>query len=101
MRHGRVKSASTCSLSVTNEYLQGIYDDIDFFKDKLVLRPSEISNNPEVIRRLGDFFLNLFETAVGIAKEQKAEHSVRGKMNLPSRGKDFFHCTVSRIFTAQ
>ena len=26
---------------------------------------------------------------------------VRGKMNLPSRGKDFFHCTVSRIFTAQ
>ena len=58
MRHGRVKSASTCSLSVTNEYLQGIYDDIDFFKDKLVLRPSEISNNPEVIRRLGLIAIN-------------------------------------------
>ena len=26
---------------------------VDFFRDKLVLRPSEISNSPEVIRRLG------------------------------------------------
>ena len=58
MRHGRVKSASTCSLSVTNEYLQGIYDDIDFFKDKLVIRPSEISNSPEIIRRLGLIAIN-------------------------------------------
>jgi acyl-CoA hydrolase len=58
MRHGRVKSASTCSLSVTNEYLQGIYDDIDFFKDKLVIRQSEISNSPEIIRRLGLIAIN-------------------------------------------
>jgi len=58
MRRGRVTSASTCSLTVTNEVLQGIYDDMDFFKDKLVLRPSEISNNPEVIRRLGVIAIN-------------------------------------------
>jgi acyl-CoA hydrolase len=50
MRQGRVKSASTCSLTVTNEVLKGIYDDIEQFKDRLVLRPSEISNNPEIIR---------------------------------------------------
>lgn len=58
MRHGRVKSASTCSLTVTNEVLQGIYDDIDFFKDRLVIRQSEISNSPEVIRRLGVIAIN-------------------------------------------
>lgn len=58
MRQGRVKTASTCSLSVTNEALKSIYDDIDFFKDKLVIRPSEISNNPEVIRRLGLIAIN-------------------------------------------
>lgn len=58
MREGRVKTASTCSLTVTNEVLHGIYDDIDFFKDKLVLRQSEISNNPEVIRRLGVIAIN-------------------------------------------
>lgn len=58
MMKGRVKSASTCSLSVTNEALYQIYDNIDFFKDKLVLRQSEISNSPEVIRRLGVIAIN-------------------------------------------
>ncbi len=58
MREGRIKFGSTCSLTVTNECLEGIYDDIEFFKDKLVLRPSEISNNPEVIRRLGVISIN-------------------------------------------
>ncbi|MBO5180665.1 MAG: acetyl-CoA hydrolase [Paraprevotella sp.] len=58
MRDGRVLSASACSLTVTNECLQGIYRDMDFFKDKLVLRPSEISNCPEVIARIGVCSLN-------------------------------------------
>ena len=58
MREGRVLSASTCSLTVTNECMKGIYRDMDFFKDKLVLRPSEISNNPEVIARIGVCSLN-------------------------------------------
>lgn len=58
MRKGRVKFGSTCSLTVTNECLQSIYQDINFFRDKLVMRPSEISNNPEVIRRLGIISIN-------------------------------------------
>lgn len=58
MKQGRVLSASTCSLTVTNECLLDIYDNIDFFKDKLVLRPSEISNCPEVIARIGVCALN-------------------------------------------
>ncbi len=58
IRKGRVKFGSTCSLTVTNECLNGIYEDIDFFRDKLVLRPSEISNSPELIRRLGVISIN-------------------------------------------
>ncbi|MGL4520078.1 MAG: acetyl-CoA hydrolase/transferase family protein [Phocaeicola sp.] len=58
LRQGRMTFGSTCSLSVTNECLQGIYDDIDFFRDKLVMRPSEISNNPELVRRLGIISMN-------------------------------------------
>jgi len=58
MRNGRMKFGSTCSLSVTNECLQSIYDDIDFFRDKIIMRPSEISNNPEVVRRLGIIYMN-------------------------------------------
>ncbi|MDR0893776.1 MAG: acetyl-CoA hydrolase/transferase family protein [Prevotellaceae bacterium] len=58
IRDGRIKFGSTCSLTVTNDCLQEVYDDMDFFRDKLVLRPSEISNNPEVIRRLGVIAMN-------------------------------------------
>ena len=58
IREGRIRFGSACSLTVTNDCLQGIYDDMDFFRDKLVLRPSEISNSPEVIRRLGVISIN-------------------------------------------
>lgn len=58
IRQGRIKFGSTCSLTVTNNCLQGIYNDMDFFHDKLVLRQSEISNNPEIIRRLGIISIN-------------------------------------------
>lgn len=58
IREGRVKFGSACSLTVTNDCLQSIYDDMDFFRDKLVLRPSEISNSPEVVRRMGVISMN-------------------------------------------
>ena len=58
IRKGRVRFGSCCSLTVTNECLDGIYADMDFFKDKLVIRPSEISNNPEIVRRLGVLSIN-------------------------------------------
>ncbi|MCH5178312.1 MAG: acetyl-CoA hydrolase [Prevotellaceae bacterium] len=58
MKEGRVLSASACSLTVTNECIKDIYSNMDFFRDKLVLRPSEISNNPEVIARIGVCSLN-------------------------------------------
>jgi len=58
MKKDRVNYASACSLTVTNECLKEIYDNIDYFKDHLVLRQSEISNSPEVIRRLGVIAIN-------------------------------------------
>ena len=45
MKEGRVKFASGCSLSVSNEVIRDIYANLDFFKDKILLRPQEISNN--------------------------------------------------------
>ncbi|OJW03200.1 MAG: acetyl-CoA hydrolase [Planctomycetales bacterium 71-10] len=50
---GSVLGASTCSLSLTDEKLRQVYDDFDEFADRIVLRPQEISNSPEVARRLG------------------------------------------------
>jgi acyl-CoA hydrolase len=58
MKEGRIKFGSCCSLTVTNDCLDEITNNIDFFKDKIVIRPSEISNNPGVIRRLGVISIN-------------------------------------------
>ena len=58
MKKGRVTFASGCSLSVTYAVIKDIYGNLDFFKDKILLRPQEISNNPEVARRLGLITIN-------------------------------------------
>lgn len=38
--------------------MREVFSNMDFFHDKFVIRPSEISNNPEVIRRLGVIAMN-------------------------------------------
>lgn len=58
MKKGRVSFASGCSLTVTDPVLQEIYDNMDFFHDKLILRPQEISNNPGLVRRMGLITIN-------------------------------------------
>ena len=58
MNAGRVKFASGCSLTIGADKLQEIIDNLDFFRSKIVLRPQEISNNPEVARRLGLITIN-------------------------------------------
>ncbi len=56
--NGRVKNASSCSLTVSNECLKQIYSNMDYCRKHLTLRQSEISNSPEVIRRLGVIAIN-------------------------------------------
>jgi len=56
--NGRVKDASACSLTVSNDCLMQIYDNMDYCKNHLTLRQSEISNSPEIIRRLGVIAIN-------------------------------------------
>ncbi len=58
MKEGRVKFASGCSLTIGADKLQDILDHIQFFRSRIVLRPQEISNNPEVARRLGLITIN-------------------------------------------
>lgn len=58
MKQGRITFASGCSLTVSPDALADIYANLEFFHPKLVLRPQEISNNPEVARRLGIISIN-------------------------------------------
>ena len=58
IREGRVVSASTGALTISPEHLQALYRDMAEFRGRLLLRPSEISNCPEIIARLGICSLN-------------------------------------------
>lgn len=58
MKKGKVKFASGCSLSVSRETILKIYEDLPFFKERVLLRPLEYSNNPEVARRIGIIAIN-------------------------------------------
>lgn len=58
IRMGKVTMASTTSVSPSPEGLIKFEEDIDFFKDKIILRPQEISNNPEIARRIGVIAMN-------------------------------------------
>jgi succinate CoA transferase len=58
MKEGNVKFASGCSLTLSTEALEEVYGNLDFFKEKLLLRPQEVSNSPEIARRLGLISIN-------------------------------------------
>lgn len=55
---GKMKSASATALSFSPDALKRFNDNIEFLRDKIILRPMEFTNNPEVIRRLGVIGMN-------------------------------------------
>lgn len=58
MMKGKCTFSSTCSMTISNEMEEKVFSNIDFFHDKIIMRPAEISNSPEVIRRLGVVAMN-------------------------------------------
>lgn len=55
---GKMIFASGSSITISQEYYDRIIDDFEKYKDKIVLRPQDISNAAEVIRRLGVISIN-------------------------------------------
>lgn len=55
---GKFTVCSGTSVTPSEEGLKRFLSKIDFYKDKIILRPQEISNNPEVARRLGVISMN-------------------------------------------
>ena len=58
LESGRCKFASTCSMTFSHEAMVEFFNHSAQLHDKLLMRPSEISNNPEVIRRIGVISMN-------------------------------------------
>ncbi|WP_276259106.1 acetyl-CoA hydrolase/transferase C-terminal domain-containing protein [Haloglomus litoreum] len=55
---GNLEAASAASLALSTEGQERLFDDIDRYKESVVLRPSDISNSPELIRRFGVVAVN-------------------------------------------
>lgn len=55
---GKVTFASATSITLTEELQNRVYGNLEKYADKVVLRPQEISNHPEISRRLGLISIN-------------------------------------------
>jgi acetyl-CoA hydrolase len=54
----KITFATGTSLTVGKEKLTAFYDELEYFRPRILLRPQEITNNPEVVRRLGIITVN-------------------------------------------
>jgi acetyl-CoA hydrolase len=99
IKQDKVRFASGCSLTVSNPVLRDIYGNIDHFRSRLLLRPQEISNSPEVIRRLGIISINT-AIEVDIAGNVNSTHVLgRNMMNGIGGSGDFARNAFLSIFT--
>lgn len=55
---GKLKFASGCSITLSGPCGERVFGNLKKYADRLVLRPQEISNHPEIIRRLGLIAIN-------------------------------------------
>lgn len=58
IKSGKLSCASATSFSLSPNALTDLYENLAQYKDKIILRTQEISNHPEVIRRLGVIAMN-------------------------------------------
>ena len=55
---GKVDFASCCSITLSEPKMEQVFGEFDNYRNKIVMRPQEISNHPELIRRLGLISIN-------------------------------------------
>ena len=58
IQSGKLTMASATALSFSPKALEEFNANIAFYRERIVLRPQEVSNHPEVIRRLGVIAMN-------------------------------------------
>jgi len=55
---GKLNFASGCSIILSERCNSQVFNNLEKYRDKLVLRPQEMSNHPEIVRRLGIIAIN-------------------------------------------
>lgn len=98
---GVIRRVSTTSVSLSPVKRDYFYEHIDRFRDRIVLRTQEISNYPEVIRRLGVIALNT-PIEVDLYGNVNSTHIMgSGLMNGIGGGGDFVRNGALNLFTTQ
>ncbi|MCB2296090.1 acetyl-CoA hydrolase/transferase family protein [Clostridium algoriphilum] len=101
IRCGKADMVSATALSPSPMGMENFRRDFDSLKDKIVLRPQEISNNPEVIRRLGVIAMNT-ALEVDIYGNVNSTHVMGTKMMNGIGGSGDFAANASlTIFTTE
>jgi succinyl-CoA:acetate CoA-transferase len=58
LKNGTLRMASATSFSLSPAGIEEFNADVEFYSKRILLRPQEISNHPELIRRLGCIAMN-------------------------------------------
>ncbi len=99
LENGRVTFASTTALTLGRAMADHVYGNLEFFRQRILLRPQEISNHPEIARRLGVISMN---TAIEIDLFGNVNSShIMGRqlMNGIGGSGDFTRSAYLSIFT--
>ena len=99
MLKGRCNYVTGSSLSLTDDALQVMYQNMDVFGERVLLRPQEITNHPECIRRLGIIALNTALEADIFGNVNSTHVSGTRMMNGIGGSADFARNAFLSIFT--
>jgi len=58
LKSGTLSMASATAFSLSDDAMADLCENIAYYRERIILRPQEISNHPEVIRRLGCLAMN-------------------------------------------
>jgi len=99
IRSGKCIFATGTSLTVSPPVLKEIYENLDFYKPRICLRPQEITNHPELVRRLGIITINT-ALEVDLSGNVNSTHVMgRDMMNGIGGSGDFTRNGYISIFT--
>ena len=101
MMKDRIRFVAGSSLTLSDDKLNILYEHIDEMKDRVLLRPQEITNHPEVIRRLGIIAVNTALEADIFGNVNSTHVSGSKMMNGIGGSGDFARNAYLSIFTTR
>ncbi|MEK6264467.1 MAG: acetyl-CoA hydrolase/transferase family protein [Clostridium sp.] len=101
LKCGKAEMLSSTAISLSPERMVKFKEEIDLYKEKIILRPQEISNNPEIARRIGVIAMNT-AIEVDIYGNVNSTHIMGSKMMNGIGGSgDFARNAYLTIFTTE